>query len=376
MTLQDKVVSWYVKHYLIPKAQILDKPGFVCFNVSGKTPFFARQIIIPELFFILLEKKIFEEFGEPGQQKLYSLGKKFGYRFGLMANLSQKPALKEKDLPNYLEMITKFIEGTYGKNISFDLNQKKSIIKYYAENFIVCSELGYGYFLPVGAIAGLTSYIFNNPEIEAVLLNVETKGNFKSELICAPINELKNNQFTEINLKGLEEDLSYASINEIKKIESSTYSFSQFINSKVFSFKEGVILSKSQRYFIFEISGLHLIENEFNKDSKTKKLLESVSIETGKRIAEDFRNTLSEKLFIDLFTAFGWGELNLFEQNKKQIINAKYSPWTKFSKTIDFIILRGLIEGFLSVVLDKEINLITKEKDLSQGYLNLLFEEK
>jgi predicted hydrocarbon binding protein len=378
MPLKDAVVGWYVKHYIIPRAQILDSPGFVVFNVSGKSPIFARQVIVPELIFILLEKSLIQKFGDSAKSKLYSVGKKFGYRFSIMGKFSQKGDLKEKDLASYIEMINKFIEGTYATNISCSIDIANEVVEYYAKNFVVSSKTGHGYFLPLGAVSGMMSYIFDNPKIEGIQIASQGTGADNCQILCGPAEWLRKrvkNLFTESNLGGLDTEPEYASMNKIQKTENSNYSFSQFIDAGMFSFNQGLVMGGEQRYFIYEISGLHMLEWYLQEEPEAKQIIKTAAYEAGKKIASEFPDSLSERFLMDLFTAFGWGDVLVLEKNKKQMVEFKYAPWTKFCKNIDFIIPCGLLEGFLSIILKRNIKLNAVEKETSQGFLDLLFQE-
>lgn len=380
MEIKDKVVSFYIKHYLIPRAQIVDKPGFVIFNVSGKTPIFARQIIVPESFFILLEKKLVDKFKDVGRGKLYSAGKKFGYRFSVMGGFSKRGEMEDKKLPDYIKMINKFIEGTYASDISCDIYMDKSKVKYSLKNFVVCNKLGYGYFLPLGAAAGMISYLMNNDKIEGVQTKCQGAREERCTLIYEPIEELKKEIkkfkiFTESNLKNLEIDSAYQSMNSIRKTENSNYSFQQFIDSGTFSFKEGIIMNNFQRYFIYEISGIYMLEKELQEDNEMKKILFEAAYETGKEILKNNESWSSLESLNDLLTSFGWGDVLILEKNKKYVVDIKYFPWTKFYESADFIFVRGLLSGLLSIISKREVKLKTAEKSTSEGYFHLFFTE-
>ena len=318
MVIKDTVVSWYVKHYLMPRAQIIDTPGFVIFNVTGKIPIFARQVIMPELFFITLETNIRKELGEEGKKLLYSIGKKFGYRFAIMGNFSKRGKIPEKKLVDYINMVNKFIEGTYASNISCEIDLKIPEVNYSLKNFVVCSKIENGYILPLGAASGLLSYILNDTTIEGAHVACQGAGDNECKLVIAPYAHLKNTikgpVFNENNLDDLEFAQEYKSMNEIRKIKSSTYSFQQFINSKLFSFKEGIILRGDQRFFIYEISGLYMLENELLKDELTKNILYETSFEVGKKMLLDHKQNLTLNDLIDLLTAFGWGDVLIIEK--------------------------------------------------------------
>jgi predicted hydrocarbon binding protein len=379
MQIKDKVVGWYVKHYLMPRAQIIDKPGFVIFNVTGKTQIFARQIIIPESFFVLLEKQLRDKLGDEGKRLLYSTGKRFGVRFSIMGSFSKKGEMADNKLSDYIGMVNKFIEGTYASDISAEIDVSKKRVLYDMKNFVVCSKIKNASFLPLGAGCGLIAYILDDETIEGVHLECQSAGNKTCKILYAPMKELEKegytNVFKETNLKGLEFSPDYEQMNSIQETENSQYSFNQLIDAGLFSFEQGIILRNNQRYFIYEISGIYLLEQELGKNSIAKKILYDVSYETGKNLELVEKDENPLKGIIDLLTAFGWGDVLILEKSSKYFVNIKYFPWTKFYEEIDFIVFRGLLAGMLSSVSNRDVKFKDVEKDVSQGYLSLVFSE-
>jgi hypothetical protein len=142
MDIKDDVVRLYVKRFVIPKALIFDKPAFVDFKISGKTNVFARQILVPEAFFIRLEKKLVEKYKDAGKSAMYSIGKKFGYSFsqlGRFENINDHPGDSVKD---WIIIASKFVEGTYASEIKQTADVGKKTVDYMLKNFVVCRSLG------------------------------------------------------------------------------------------------------------------------------------------------------------------------------------------------------------------------------------------
>ena len=189
MDIKDSVVRFYIQNFIINKSQNIEVPGFVFFKLSGKTPIFVRQVIMPEDFFIYLEELLAKR-GTDAQKSMYSAGKKFGYRFALLGGFSTIKDKRGKDFVDYINIINKFIEGTYASKIECTVNLDYKVCTYSVENFIAINKLGYGYFLPLGAAAGLMSYVFQDPSIEGVLEEF-TKIEGKAVLTYAPSEYLK-----------------------------------------------------------------------------------------------------------------------------------------------------------------------------------------
>ncbi|MFH1752016.1 MAG: hypothetical protein ABH821_03720 [archaeon] len=353
MTLKDNVLGFYVKHFLMPRAQILDKPGFIVFNVSGPNAVFARQVLIPEQFFVLLEKKV-------DKKILYSVGKKFGYRFALIGNFSRKGEISDGKLPEYIQMVNKFIEGTYASKIDCKIDLSIPRIEYFLDNFVVCNKTT-GYFLPLGAAAGMLSYILND-SIDGKHLECESNG--KSE--CKLEYSLSEKDF---DFSCLSVSPDYLSMNSVKELLEKQLSLQKLIDASVFSFEKGILSCQNQRFFILEVSALYLLEKEL-----PKKVLENVSFETGKFIAETLSIGSLDSLS-DFLTAFGFGEVVIFKEKSKLIVNLKYFPWTKFENEVSFVFVKSLLEGTITSVQKRQVLLSLIEKNVLQGSLTLFFHE-
>lgn len=375
--IREKIVGSYVKHYLMPRVQVIDKPGFVFFNFS-KADFFSRQLVMPELFFVHLEKRVRELKGEQGKRMLYSAGKKFGYRFGVMGDFSKRGQIQDGKIEEYVKTINKFIEGTYAKDISCKIDLKKLEVQYALKDFVVAGRLGEGYFLPLGTLTGLMAYLLNDESIEGAHLGkcsvegdcnlVYTRGRDLGKYV-------KGGVFAEQDLKGLDYEEDYEAMNSLRSIENSRRSFQNLIDSGMFSLKEGEIMNNKERYFICEASGMYLLELELGKDKKTLSVLGEVAYETGKEIIENTERELGVRGVVDLLSAFGWGDPAVFHRGGKYVFDIKYFPWTKFADKAGFVAFGGLLAGMLSAVVRREVKFGRIEKDVSEGHLNLVFSE-
>ncbi len=368
MNIKDNVVRFYVQNFIINRSQNIEVPGFIFFKLSGKTPIFARQVVIPEDFFINLEKKISEK-GEMAQQELYSAGKKFGYSFSLLGGFSNINDKKGQDLVNYINVINKFIEGTYALKVECNIDTVTKICNYSMEDPIVVSKLGYGYFLPLGAAAGLLSYIFQDSTIEGLLekFDLATK---KGDLLYAPAEHLKKENrlfFTETNLQDLEPTPEYLSFNQIRPLKYSRYSFEMLLDSKFFSFNKGVIMNNNERYFILEVSSLYIIEKELKEYSK--EIYES-AFKTGYMMLNGIQNASIETI-TDYASAFGWGDTVILKKKGGYVVNVDYFPYTKFYDEINYVIFSGFLAGMLSTVTNENIQFNKTTKTLSNGYLSV-----
>ncbi len=373
MPIKDEVLAWFVKEYIIPRSQVLDTPGFITFNISGKNPLYIRQVIFPELFFLKLEKVLASEFSEQGKKKLYAIGKQFGYNFATMGSFSTQKDIPQKKFEEYVKLISKFIEGTYASEITTKINLTQQVITYELRNFIVCNKSGSGYFLPLGAAAGLVSKMLNNNKIEGIQIKCQGRGDEKCTIVYGPINYLKKEYPNELAFEydQLEEptiSIHYKEFNTEKKITNSTFSFKKYLDSGIFSYDHGIVMHNNQRFFIFEVSGIYLLSKGFESEQKFEKVIYNCAFETGKEIIDSFNlHQGNLQSLIDLLTSFGWGEVNVYKKDEKIILSFKYFPWTEFSENSKYSFFRGYFSGILSGYTSKETHLNYVNTSITSG---------
>ncbi|VVC03633.1 Uncharacterised protein [Candidatus Burarchaeum australiense] len=373
MEIKDKVVSFYIKKYLIPRSQIIDQPGFITFNLMGKTPVFARQIIMPEVFFNELEHSASLQ-GSTGKQRLYAVGKKFGYRFALMGNFYARGQIPDTKLIEHLNVVNKFIEGTYASEISARVDLKGPVITYKIKNFVVISNIGFGYFLPLGAAAGLLSRIFNDSTINGRVIKSARQG---SELLYAPYDLLKKRgvaEFEENDLSDLEVEADYRTFNSLQKLTKINYSFKNMIDAGLLSYNQGIIRGGEYRYFILEVSALYLLEKELEKNKKMSEALYAAAYKAGVGLIRIKENMILEDA-ANILTAFGFGEVSILSKKNCYEVEITGYPWTKYYKQTTYPIIRGLVSGFLSELLKKKIEFRTVETDVSENRLSILLQQ-
>jgi len=379
MDIKDNVVRLYVKRFIIPKALIFDKPGFVDFKISGKTSVFARQVLVPESFFVELEKKLVEEFKEKGMAVLYSVGKKFGYRFSMLGrfeNIKDHPGESVKD---WIVVASKFIEGTYATEISQKIDITNKTVDYFLTNFTVCRKLGYDFFLATGGAAGVIAWILQEPKIEGFLYDSKFVGqDHTCKVKCALPETLKaefgNKVYTETNLNGLEPDTrSYLQFNVETELQYKK-SFQNLLDSKIFSYKRGIIAYKNERFFLMEVSALYLLEMTL-EDNRMKEIISEVAFSVGKNLFAEFsKNNITSVL--EVFCALGWGEPILLAGQGKIKVVIKHFPWTEWYDKIEYRVIGGLLGGVFSEIYKRKILFGKPSYDLISGNLTLLFEEK
>lgn len=378
MVLKDAVVGWYIKQFVIPRAQVLDTPGYLVFKIYGKSSIFSRQTILPESFFVLLEKQAISKFGDTGKQALYSAGKKFGYRFAEVANVMSRKDMPKKQFLDYVDTVLRFIEGTYGSKVTYEIDYEKSIMEFHLKNWIVCNKSGEGYFFTSGGGTGIWSKLIEDHKIEGVQLQCQGQGFEECVLVCASPEYLKKYNkpvYIETNLDGLKLTPEYAQLNSIRHTQSSNYSFRQYLDTGLFKYSDGKITdNKGERYFFVEASCTQLLEQEFDKQPELKELLYNCAFETGKTLLPKGVPPTTQTI-ADILTAFGFGDILILKKQEKLEVIAQSFPWTEFTKNSDLLVFKGFLAGLFSDILHRKVFFKTK-KSFEDGQFNVFLSEE
>lgn len=373
MNIKDNLVSAFIKGFVISKAQIFDNPGFIVFRITGKTDIYTRQLIFPEDILVNFEKKLIDNFGEDGKQILYSIGKKWGYRFAAMQNFTKKSETKNNaEFLSFVNIMNTFIGGTYAESMKYEFNFEKNLAKFELGNFVVVRKLGFDYFLALGGATGLWCYLLERNDIEGVQVGSAENKIFCEYSIPQNLGD-KNTIFIENNLSDLFPAKEYRSLNAIVPTKVSKKSFSDYLKTKIFTHVSGSISLGDETFFLFEASGMYLLE-KYLKDDAQKKILFDVSFESGKKIINHFKSK-NNLLVGEFWSALGWGEVIVLEKSNNISVIIEHFPWTKFFKDIDFIIFRGLLSGMLSEIHSRKIFLSLNKKNILFG-LSLNFSEE
>ncbi len=354
--VKDKLASWYVQKFVISKSQVFDFPGFVQFKITGTTNSYSRQIILPENFFVETENELCL-FGETGKKLLYSLGKKFGYRFATVGNLKSFDNLNSIEFKEYVYLVTRFVEGTYSSGITYELDIVNKKILFRLNDFVICSKSGKGYFLSAGGIAGIWAKLLGNINVEAVHSECQGRGAKNCVVEAAPkevLTKFGSELIVETDLIDLGLSKEYFEINSPKKIINSSKSFQFFLDSKLFSYEKGMMKHNGQRYFIIESSILHLMEIIFSKNLQSNDAFAKVSFKTG---SDFFSNRDNLSFLVDVFSAFGFGDMYVVKKGESFLVNVDYVPWTHFCKDLKHIFFANFISGALSKIKGTPINL-------------------
>lgn len=371
MTIKDKVVLWYLKNILIPRSEIIDKPGFIATQFSdGKNKIYIRELAFQENLMSNLESKVIELHGDEGKQVLYSAGKKATYNY---ANLSLFPSYghaSDKELISFMNETAMFLEATYAKEIKPTIYFEEKRLDLELKDYFVCSKNGHGYLLTSGGAAGIWAWIRGDMTIEAVQTECQGRNGNRCKLICAPVETLKTYSaeiFTEPKLEKLHLLADYNIINGIRLTKYGHLSLQNLINAGIFQYKHGGISYLGERYLLDEAHLVYYLDNEFSKLSDGHELLFQVGFDYGKNLNfETHKGPSSSKNFImDYLTALGWGDVLVKKSGSAYTVITSYFPWSElFRPGQDFPMFRGLVSGLLSAQEKTDIHLKIGESKL------------
>ncbi|MEM5812479.1 MAG: hypothetical protein QXN71_02145 [Candidatus Aenigmatarchaeota archaeon] len=379
MAIKDLMFSWFIKNILIPKNEIIDRPGFIILKLSDKKEITnIREVLLPEKIFVDIEREIINKYKENGAHLLYSIGKNFGYRY---ASVSHYPSIKEKGEKDFLKFtyfVIKYLESIYSSKITYKIDIKRKIFKIYLKNYIVCNKNGLGYLLTDGSITGTCAYGVQDFTLEGTQIKCQGRGNEKCEFICAPPDYFKKkgmHVFIENNLYAPAVEIDkYNNINAIRNTKFASNSLQSLIDSGFIAYKNGIMNVKFERFLLIEASVMYLLESGLSKLKDGLKILWDCSFSFGKRLAEISGKQEPCKFITDLFPALGFGDILAVEKKGKYEVYVNYFPWMEFPE-VDFVMFRGLLSGVISGFVGRKVELKKIEKDISAGYLSLFISE-
>ncbi|RLJ04959.1 MAG: hypothetical protein DRP18_04035 [Candidatus Aenigmatarchaeota archaeon] len=365
--VKDKIVSWFIRNYLLPRAQIIDKPGFIAFDISYKVDIYLRQFLLPESIFVEIEQKL-----EPSL--LYKIGKIFGYNFAEFSNTVTLEDVSTKKFLEYTKIMVKFVEGTYSSNIKYKINLKDKLIDFRMKNFIICRNTGGGHIFSEGGIAGIWAWALQDPTIEAIQPKCQGRGDSECEVIAAPYHTLIKmgyKPFKCSKLEKLEITKDYQQFNQIRKTKWSNNSLRTLLDSGFLQYEHGQVIYKKERFFMCEASFIYILERELAKIKNGLKILWECSFAFGKKLASLIEKQDPCKFITDFFPALGFGDVLVVEKERNYEIFVNYFPWLDWWKDIEFVMFRGWLSGIISGLTRQNHQLNTIKKDVSGGYLSL-----
>ncbi|MEM2918735.1 MAG: hypothetical protein QXY62_04475 [Candidatus Altiarchaeota archaeon] len=359
MAIKDEIVSWFIRNVAIPKLEIIDHPGFITMKPMPSKQVYSRQILMSESFLVNLENKIVEKYGNEGRRALYSIGKRFGYRFSIMIDLPTIQRCNKKEFLTLAYFIGRFIESTYAHKVLYKINFDLNEFDLTFDGYVVCRKNGKGYIMTDGGSAGIWAYALQDLSVEGVQVKCQGRGDKKCEVICAPPKILEKKGLTffkETNLEDLEIEYDrYEEMNKIRETQYAKNSFEDLINIGFFDYSRGVVKHKDERYFLCEASLPYIIEMELKKLEGATKILFDCAFDHGKKIAKLQGECNFQEFMMQFLSACGYGDILVLELGGGYKVTNFYFPWTKFADEVKFEMYRGLVSGLISGCLNKEI---------------------
>jgi len=369
--LKGKLAAAYVK-YLVEKTEDITTPGFILTKLAGSgCGLLLRDVFLPEDIFVKIENKVVEKYGEKGQQILYAAGKKGGHAYAALSNFTRKSHSSKAEFEAFGWILMEFIGGTYASDVVINLNTDKKRLEIKFKDFIICEKTGKGHFLTEGGIAGIWSYLTEDPTVEAIHLKCQGRGEGECHVLIQPRRDFSTPvPYNVTDLPSVSYSDEYQVYNKINKTEYTHLTLEELIQEQVGEYSKGKVLIKNVRHFEFDPDILYILEKEISSVDGGEQLLFDVAYETGRSVITALSNP-SIQLIIDYLGALGWGDTLILEDNQGYAANIRYFPWTNYSASARFIIFRGWLSGMLSQVTGKEVRFNNFEANCLGGYLSI-----
>ncbi|MEW5955926.1 MAG: hypothetical protein AB1626_05335 [Candidatus Micrarchaeota archaeon] len=371
MKIKDDAVTWFVRNVLLPRWEVIDKPGFVLAPVVERgSSALTRDVFIPETLLVNVENAFKKKFGGAGEAALYSSGKKFGYSYASLSGFTQWNGSNQKDFLNFAYFLTRYVCAVYAANVSHSIDLNKKTFEITLDDYIICSKNGVGRVMGDGGIAGIWAFMVQDAMVEGVSLACQGRGDSECMILCAPSKVLgKKLRFSEKQLSAPKIDSAYLQANQPRTCTYAKKSLKSLTDSGFFRYSEGRLVRKGERFFYAEVSLPYFLESELEKLHGGESLLFEAAFESGKKIASAEKGG-GRGFLTDFLSALGYGDIRA-ETGVKPVITAKYYPFTSFSNKSRFTLFKGLCSGIISVFSRKRIEFEEVKKDFSQGYLAL-----
>jgi len=359
--IKDRVAVWYIQNVIIPKIEIIDRPGFIVttFTEQGRTTY-LREFLLPEGLLEKIEDKFAEKFGKRGEEVLYSSGKKFGYSYVSLSNFPRKDEMEEEDFKKFAYNFIMYIAAVFARWARHQINLKEEAFSIKLRDYIVCRHNGKGFILTEGGIAGIWAYEMKRKDIEAVQVQCQGRGDKLCMVYCAPADTLSEKYGeikTERDLPEIRYSDEYRLMNSIRTPIYARNSMKELIDSGYFVYRKGSIMHKGERFFPCESHLIYILEEEIGKLRGGRKTLFDACFEWGKEFATTNAERLSSNFVSDIFSSLGFGDISVKEKDEGIEVTSFHYPWTVFSEKAGYDIFRGILSGVLSHITDKYMEL-------------------
>jgi len=365
----DTVKEWFLKKVLLPRAFVINTPGFITGRYFERMGFghFSRHVFLPEDILSDLESSLIERLGEHGKKILYSSAKICTWRFCKMMGI---PPFNQKNLKNDAKLLFTFLGTMYAKSLKIAVDEENEAVNLIVDDIAVAGKRAKGYFVPIGTLAGLWSYGFQKKEIEAVSIGCNEKNNKKCKFKAGVPRKLTGEIITFDSFHEFEKGQGYDIMN--KAVALTGPSLKELINKYFFKYQSGTLEIWGKRFFPFEIGYIYKLEEEL-KQINCEDVIFDVSFSFYKKLTSQNRMENRLKFTASFLKALGWGKLTIIPGKKLKVVCECY-PWTNlYSKKSQFPFFRGALSGMLSAYFGKELKFKMKDSKLLNN-LSLSFE--
>lgn len=340
--MTDHSVANFFLERILTNVTRINEPGYLTSSfptIEGQS-IFERMFFIPESFFVNLENEISQSYPN-GKSKLYSIGKKFGYRFASILKLSKKDPITSAS------SVFRFLQTIYADKISIiecDPKSKKFILE--TKNLAITSKNGMGYILTVGGCAGIWDYLTNDYSVEC---SVKKESDTDYQLICAPDYILKNLGLDIFKCDSMPEHIEtseYKSYNTFKNDEQSSdnnFHIKKMIETQLLTYENGNMEIAKHRIILVEISLLHEIENTLDRNTIYNAAY-GCFYELGKDLG---KYGYGVSFLSEILTSFGFGIVTVIVEKNNTKLNFSGYPYTPGFNTNTYSLIRGLISGYI-----------------------------
>jgi hypothetical protein len=356
MAIQDSVTSWFIQNIVLPNAEDMRNPGYILsrFTDQGKT-IALREFFFPERFYIELEIRIAKDLGAKGEKLLYSIGKRFGYRYAGLSRYPIADSVGEKKLDEFMYMFTRYIEVIYARQLKHRIDFKSRLLELEADSYVCCAKDGMGYLLLIGPWTGGWAHIMGDSSIEGIQIACQGRGDKRCRLFCAPAPVLKGMKLkppAEPDMYDLGEDMGkYGQLNAVYPSENGNGSMVALIENGIFRYERGQLFFGDKRMVGIESSMQYMIDDCLSRSAKTRKILFDTAFSAGKDMGKGREAAFAQRLL----SGIGFGDAQVVSVKGGYKVMLFHFPWTAFSKDCRFTTLAGFVSGLLSGVHGKDI---------------------
>lgn len=370
--IKDQVFSWFIQKVLAPSVEIVDKPGFVITSLSEKNKeTYLRDLFLEEDLFVSIESKIVSNYGEKGRQVLYSAGKKFGYIYSSLSNFTRIAENRhdQKDFLDFAYFLVRYITAIYAFDAKHEIDLLRKRFEIELDHYVVCEKNGIGLIMTSGGIAGIWAHMIRDKTVEGIEKKCQGLGAEKCLVVCQPYLEHKKEGLEPLIETDVSDDqfsMQYKSLNLVRPAQFAKNSLKSLLDSHLFRYDHGFLHYKDIRYFHGESHVIYLIEIAVGSLPDGEKVLFDACFEFGQKLQEIYGGKDYKKFIMDYFPALGWGDIFVrADESGKIMVTCQYYPWTKYSSMSKFIVLRGVLSGFISNCLGRKVEFLSFNKIVS-----------